>query len=296
MPKPFVRTLSGQLAKPRFRSKVVVYVEGDDDLKCFLWLEDQYGCKIEAVGGRPRCEEIAKQVVKEDVRCVVVIDGDYGILTRRRSEHRRVVRLMRYSCENYFFQYEVVEKVATTIKLPKDGDNSLEIFEDATQHLEEILADLVIYDCAAIQSNCGVKVLPRSHYGRLLREPRACRVSRDEARKMISRVRGQIDKAAVKESRKKLQDWTKQNRFVDVLCGHIVFGALRRLIAEIVHKRGHRMGVDNETLMGMLIESTWSILPSRDHQKLRNRLRHAIKDVEKARLNDSKSLGSGLSN
>ena len=293
MPKPFVRTLSGQLAKPRFRSEAVVYVEGPDDLRCFSWLEKQYGCKIEIAGDRPRCEKIAKRVVKEDVLCVVVIDGDYDILTRRRSEHRRVVRLMRYSCENYFFEYEAVEKVATTIRLSEDDDNSLAIFEDATKHLEEVLADLVIYDFAAVHSNCGVQVLPSP--GRLLKKQRMCRVSRDEVRRITSEVQGQIDEAVVEASRERLEDWTKQNRFVDILRGHIVFLALRKLITEIVYQRGHRMSIDNETLMGMLIESTWSMLPSPDHQKLRDRLRRAIRDVQKIMLNEPKRLEPGLS-
>ena len=67
------------------------------------------GCK--ALVADQDCERLARDVFERDTPHVVIIDGDYDVLSRARSEHRRVVRLSRYGVENYLAEHAVIDRV-----------------------------------------------------------------------------------------------------------------------------------------------------------------------------------------
>lgn len=108
----FTRSGSGQVNRYLFLSEPLVWVEGDDDVIFFLQLLRDHKCHIEAAGGREECIKLAEAIRQNDHPFVVIVDGDYYVLKRKRSIHRRVIHLDRYAIENYLFETSVVEQVA----------------------------------------------------------------------------------------------------------------------------------------------------------------------------------------
>ena len=84
----FSRTISGKKNKFYFVEKVIVWVEGPDDIVFFDRLLRDMGCKLDPAGGKNECLKLAEGIVEEDLPYVVIIDGDYDVLKRQRSAHR----------------------------------------------------------------------------------------------------------------------------------------------------------------------------------------------------------------
>jgi hypothetical protein len=132
----FSRTLSGKQAKYLFYSEPLVWVEGVDDIPFYTELFGTLPVRIEDAGGKPECLKLAQAIIEYDHPYVVVLDGDYGILDRQRSQHRRVVYLHRYSFENYLFEYRPIERVSKKLAKVDPGEELLgSMFKDTIEYV-----------------------------------------------------------------------------------------------------------------------------------------------------------------
>ena len=98
----FSRTPSGLAAEYLFyKDKVLVYVEGHTDISFYNAVLQNHNCRIKTYSEETDYSKFLEVLVTDNPHYVVILDGHYEILTRRRSKHRRLVLLHRHSCENY---------------------------------------------------------------------------------------------------------------------------------------------------------------------------------------------------
>jgi hypothetical protein len=279
----FTRTLSGKTAKYLFHpTTVVVWVEGDDDLAAYGWLARDLGCRLEPAGGKPECLRLSEELVEGDLPYVVVIDGDYEILTRRRSPHRRIVWLHRYSIENYLLEVESIERLCDSLQPPRDTSYRQRIAA-VLRHIEGELDEAITLDAAAIRAGLRQSALPK-RVEQLLVGGRGCQIDPTAVSRHSEKVRDELSSAAVKEVRALIVAYRGRGRLVDLLRGHLAFGVLRHLVFDEVRARGRRLNLDNRSLLALACAEVWNgALPS-DHRSLRRRFRRAVLDAGEKRL------------
>lgn len=116
-------------------------------------------------------------MVNDNLPYLVLLDGDYAILSGGRSIHRHVVRLDRYSFENYLWESEVINRACHRAACSGDRtDIAGPEFDRINQHLANTLHEMVEVDVAARRSDPAPKVLP-DRVDRLLvdaRRPEIC--------------------------------------------------------------------------------------------------------------------------
>jgi hypothetical protein len=277
----FRRTDSGLVAKYLFHKEPIVWVEGHTDIPFYRWILRNRPCRIEAAGGKQECLVLAKAIVENDYPYVVVIDGDYDILERKRSFHRRVILLHRYSMENYLFERNPIRQVCCNYACV-DAKQILEdgTFEELLETLETELKDLVVLDVAHNRADTGIQALPNNPES-LIESRKHLLWSRDRIEQLYTQFLNDIDEKYIDEAAALVREFLENARFVDLLRGHFVFGILRDLIINTVRSQtGNKPNVDNEGLIVLLSAEVWSATPSSDHQSLKRRLYRAIKEIQ----------------
>ena len=108
----FSRTNSGLAAEYLLYKEILVYVEGYTDIPFYDAVLQNYNCRIKAKNGKGGMREISDGSYRRRLPLwqMCILDGDYEILERTRSKHRRVILLRRYSFENYLFEEEPIER------------------------------------------------------------------------------------------------------------------------------------------------------------------------------------------
>lgn len=92
----FSRTPSGLAAEYLFyKDKVLVYVEGYTDIPFYNAVLRNYNCRIRTYSEETDYDKLLEVLATDDPHYVVILDGHYEILTRRRSKHRRLILLHR---------------------------------------------------------------------------------------------------------------------------------------------------------------------------------------------------------
>lgn len=272
----FSRTPQGLAAEYLFYGEVLVYVEGQTDIPFYEEVLQNYNCRIEAKKGKPECEKLAAFLEQGDYPYVVVLDGDYEILTRARSRHRRIVLLHRHSFENYLFEEKLIEQLcrdhqASENRLEKLADTFRTVLEETGLKFEE----LIILDATHQRIKTGYDVLPE-------------KPNRFFTQKGLGFLDSQIEQyieAAKDVNEQDIDDTTalvtqflRQRRFIDLLPGHFAFGIMRRLI---IHTIGKNLRDDEIRIY--LSRVVWQLAKTRDHNSLKRRLRRAVREAEQIR-------------
>lgn len=277
----FVRSNSGQVNKYQFLSDPLVWVEGDDDVTFFLQLLRNRSCHIQAAGGREECVKLSEAIHQKNHPFVVILDGDYHVLKRRRSTHRRVVHLYRYAIENYLFEASVVEQVARSFAkvgpMEEVIGNKLDSLA-TTVHLE--LGEMVTIDAAHQLTNSGIAACPKSAE-QLLKNKDPLEFNAATISSYCSKGNSTISNAVIKDTRASVAAYLQKHRFVDLLRGHIVFELIRFAIsAAVTHKTGKPPKFSKESLFVALSSEVWRYDHlTADHQSLKRRLLEAIRET-----------------
>lgn len=274
----FARTAGGKSAKYLFHpSTVLVWVEGDDDLSAYNWLVRDLNCRLEPAGGKDECLQLARDLVRDDLQYVVVIDGDYEVLTRRRSSHRRVIWLGRYAIENYLVEPPCIERLCDALRAPIDAETGRRI-EDALADAEGHLEEAIILDAAAVASDRPQSPLPNA-IERLLEDGRGCRIDSEAVLACCAIVEADIDAEVLTNARGLVERWIQNHRLFHLVRGHLAFGFVRNLIFAEVRRRGHKLTLDNRALLVLLSAEVWNSALPQDHRSLSRRVHRAVKEV-----------------
>lgn len=274
----FSRTISGKLASYLFYREILIWVEGSDDIPFFDRIVRNKHCRLENANGKSECLKLSRGIIEQNLPYVVILDGDYEILERKRSPHRRIVILNRYSIENYLFEEEPIERVCRNYAQVGDDVDILDgTYHDVLDRIENELLDLIVLDVAHYRQNTGEDVLP-SRAEPLLDNPRILTFSTDRIQDICNKL--QIECTALAESQDLINKYIRFGRIVDVVNGHIIFGIIRHLIINAVRRiRNRNPNIDNDGLLILLSTEAWSLSESRDHNRLKNRLFRAIRDA-----------------
>lgn len=281
----FSRTSAGIIAKYLFYNEVVVWVEGRIDVPFYRHILSNMYCRLEVAGGKQECLKLAAAIIEHNYPYIVIIDGDYDILEQRRSKHRRIILLYRYSVENYLLEANAI----THVYCDYNGSNPSECIleppiEEVLERLEEGLKGLVILDIAHNRANTDHKILPDSIEA-VLDDSQSLKLSQERIKALEEQFRTLVNEDNIVEAERLLEEFLSHHRFCDILKGHFVFSIIRnRIIYGVGQLRGHKPNVDNDSLFQILSSKIWSEVPSNDHRSLKKRLREAVREAEKLKL------------
>jgi len=283
----FTRTIHGKVAQYRFFAKPLVWLEGRTDYPMFEPLLSTMDCEVLPAGGKDECLKLAQAMIADDLPYIVVVDGDYEILRRQRSYHRRALMLRRYSIENYSAEPVLLEIVCRRYSEGKavEGDVG-ERFEVLLQQIEQDLKALVVVDIAVTKASGGDSdrngVLSGS-IARVLARTVPPAVDRAKVNELVIRDGRDVGREAKEMARTLLSGYTASRRFVDILRGHWVFELIRWFVAGELRRVGMKMNIDNRGLRALLGAEMWRGVISEDHRSLRRGLRRAVTEARRMR-------------
>lgn len=272
----FSRTPSGLAAEYLFYKEILVYVEGYMDIPFYDAILQNYGCRIKARGGKEECKKSAADLVKGNCPYVVILDGDYEILQRTRSYHRRVVFLHRNSFENYLFEKEAVEQFCRERVHLEDSLEELPSskFEEVVEDTELKFKELIVLDIAHQCSNTGYDVLPNKP-DRFLKPRKSVKFRDNEIEQHVQAAQC-IDQQSIDNAKTLVEQFLKKRRFIDLLPGHFAFGIMMRLIIHTIDRT-----ISDEDIRVPLSREVWELVKTPDHNSLKRRLRRAVREAEK---------------
>ena len=281
----FSRSDSGSENRDLFYfPKILVYVEGYSDIPFYEKVLQNYNCHLKAQGGKEECKKLVTALVEKNLPYIIVLDGDYEILERTRSQHRRVVWLHRYSFENYLFEEQPIEQFCRHRHPRVNLERLLSRFRKVVQNIEVQLKELIVLDVAHRSSHTGYKVLPDRPQRFLGRGPVDFKDS--EIQEWCERAAQGIDEQNAEDARILVDEFLKRHRLIDLLPGHFAFAIIRRLIIKTVNR-----DIANDDIIIPLSTNVWDLVKTRDHDSLKRRLRNAVREAEKIRQAQS-STGS----
>lgn len=276
----FSRTESGLAAEHLFYSEVLVYVEGYTDIPFYNEALQNYNCRLKAKNGKPECEKLATLLQQNGSPYVVVLDGDYEILERKRSQHRRIVLLHRHSYENYLLEVEPIKQFCGDRVRSEDSlDEPLtsEEFAEFVGDTEVKFKDMLVLDVAHQRSKTGHKTFfrdPDRFFDKGFRD--------DQIQEQQAAASENIDLENVNEAKTLVGDFLRGHRCIDLIPGHFAFGIIRRLINSKVGR-----SVPNNEIRLYLSRVVWQLVKTRDHESLKRRLRRAVREAEQTRQTNS---------
>ena len=275
----FSRTPSGLAAEYLFYKEILVYVEGYTDIPFYNVVLQNCNCRIKAKNGREECKKAAADLVKGNYPYVVILDGDYEILQRTRSYHRRVIFLHRHSFENYLFEKKAVEQFCRERVHLEDSLEELPSskFEEVVEDTELKFKELIVLDIAHQRSNTGYDVLPN--------RPEQFLDTQGEVDFQDNQIQDFYDRAllciaaqSIEDARILVEKFLEKRRFIDLLPGHFAFGIMKRLIVHTVDRN-----VADEDIRVSLSKEVWGLVETSDHKSLKTRLLRAVREAERMR-------------
>ena len=284
----FSRTPSGLAAEYLFYTeKVLVYVEGYTDIPFYKIVLENYNCRIRTYSEETDYHKLLEVLLIDDPHYVLILDGHYEILTRRRSKHRRLVLLHRHSYENYLFEEEPIEQFRHSRAPLRDTLERLpSSFREITEDTELKFKELLILDVAHQQAKTGYKVFPKAP-DQFFAGPKTADFQDSRIQEQCNAATLSIDELSIENARTLVQDFLKGHRFIDLLPGHFAFGIIRRWINHTVNVRQRIL---EEDIRVYLATEVWRLVKTRDHNSLKRRLRKAVREAEKIRqVNNSQA-------
>ena len=277
----FARTTLGKIAQHRFDKRLTVWVEGPTDIPFYEQALRKLDCRVKDAGGKPECLKLAKALKEKEHPYVVVLDGDYEILERKRSWHRRAVMLNRYSVENYCFEKDPIERVCCSHAHVSFEEKLIgNSFDSALSAVESDLFELIVLDIAHQRAQTGQKLLIKME--ELLAKKDKIVFDKRRIKQILRNKTEGVSKKVVGEVRSLVKNFRRRKRLVDLLQGKQVLRIITHLVNRSAKKR--RSSTSNLSPDGLFIRlssEVWSEIVSDDHKSLKRRLYRAIKDIQK---------------
>jgi len=292
----FDRTDVGKINQYLFYQDPVIWVEGADDIPFYEHSLTTGSCVFKPADGKPECIKLAAAIKEHDLPYIVVLDGEYNILRKKRSGHRWIVILGRHSIENYLFEKDLVRHICcdyVSLKIRNSLDKSAKLdefaktvgdhFDTLLSYVESELFDLVVLDVADCMGKTGCDVLP-NRIDPLCQSGTEVIFVDSQISRYCNKGKNKISQQHIDDAKSLISDFCKYKRFIDIVPGHLVYGILRRFIKKTIKRNtGKSISIDDEGMMLLLTAGVWLVVKNRDHESLKRRLRKALTEVRKVR-------------
>jgi hypothetical protein len=277
----FSRTPSGLAAEYLFfKDEVLVYVEGHTDISFYKIVLKNHNCRIRTYSEEKGFYQLVEGLIKEDLHYVIILDGHYEILTRKRSVHRRLILLHRHSFENYLIEKEPVEQFRHNRAPLKDSLEKLQSsFCEIVQETELKFKELLILDVAHQRSNTGQKVFPKGADD-FFAGQKTIDFDDSKIQGLLNKVATRIDEQSIDNARNLVQEFLREHCFIDLLPGHFAFSIIKCWINRTANVRKRIL---EEDIRVYLSTEVWKLVKTRDHNSLKRRLRNAVREAERIR-------------
>lgn len=274
----FTRTSSGLVEKWRFYGMPTVWVEGPTDIIFFAAISRKIYCRFEAYGGRENAVALIAGLKTHDYPYVVVRDGDYEILNRRRAPHGRVLVLPRYSMENLLWEAPGVDEACRRYSRCGEGKDLVSVgMRDTETMIARDLLAAVILDVAARRMPSSPRVLP-ARIDAVLRGKWGTQVDPVRVEGIVGSVKERIDEGAQRGARRDVERFVEQRPLVHLLKGHLVLGLLRRVFLDAARKEGRKgRGIEDDVLVQVVSDGVWATCRGGDHLRVRTEFRRKIR-------------------
>ncbi len=260
-------------------STPLVWVEGPDDVVPVETIVDGIPCTVKSAGGIPNCMYLIEALKAADLPYAVLVDGEFNVLRKTRSPHRRGVTLLRHSVENYYADIWVSTRVCRRIEGSKVDEQQacsgvealLTAFEKATQRL-------VTLDVAGWIAGDDRSFFPDRAEPILAQGQPVCDTNR------VAVHEGQAGTATLaKES--VAANLLLGQRIAHSMRGHVLFGFLRAAVSQVLDTCGSKLSCNNAALRAIFAEACWRTPPpsAKEHRSIKSRLRRAAREAGKVR-------------
>lgn len=276
----FTRTTPGLVIKWKFYQTPTIWVEGPTDLYFYEPALGSTCYRIEPFYGIENSDALIEGLVEFDYPYVVILDGDYCILKPQHHPHRRVIRLCRYSVENYLWEEDCVNKAC--LRYARCGDQKDLLQSEMARlsaQIKEAFCEMIKLDVAGQKGNSPPKVMP-DHADMLMADSNRPDIDYNKIKGIIAKFSGSIDSEAIMEAERDIQQFLAERPLTHLLKGHVIFGILRRLfVTAITEERKTNIQISNDAFMQILAEMIWRKCRSKDHQMLKESIQTSLNEI-----------------
>lgn len=276
----FTRTPRGLAEKWRFHQVPTVWVEGPTDLYFYGPISDDLSCRFEPFHGFENARALVDALKSRNYPYLVILDGDYSILKHARSPHRRVIRLPRYSYENFLWEDEAINKAC--LRHARCGDSKDLVgtaMSSAVRRMRSELLPALILDVAARRMNPAPRVLP-NRIDTLLKSTKSVEFDGARLARLMERAKEDVDSSIAKEARKEVRAFLRERCISHLIPGHFLFGLLRRIFVQAANReRGSKSIAADDALLQLLSDSVWRFCKDGDHQRLKRNFRLKLREL-----------------
>lgn len=173
-----------------YNKKVMVYVEGDDDIPFWNYYFSSDICQIEGVGGCENLGEKIDDIKRGTLKCIVACDGDYSFYHDDVYDHKLVVRTESHSIECMLYcPYKL------NVFLQKHSRRLIDFTESINSkylQFESDIKELVLYDITNDVYEKGIQILGDSCQ-RFLFNDKSTRIDTEKVHKYLFNKRNHFD-------------------------------------------------------------------------------------------------------
>ena len=281
----FTRTPSGVVGSRYFFPKPIVWVEGPTDIYFYEPVIGHLDCVIKVFHGSSNAKALVDALVESacEYPYAVILDGDYSILARRRSIHRWVIVLRRYSFENYLWEKSSLNRSCLKhAQCGEGGDVISAEFDRVEAELLSKMREAIELDVAARRANPAPKVIP-DRIEALLTKPDSPDICPLKVAKIVTDAKAALNSELIKQAKAEVQCFLRTGRISWLLNGHVLFGIVQRVFTRTTTQiRGKKVVLNDDALTQILAEMVWRFIPSDEHRRLRRKLVSVVRELNTA--------------
>ena len=268
------------MEKWRFHKVPTVWIEGPPDFIFYAPVAEGLPCRFEAFHGRENARALIASLMEKNYPYLVILDGDYCILKKMKSPHRRVIMLSRYSFENFLWEPETINRVCLVYARCGDQKDLVTASMDkAVEMLESEFLPALTMDVAARRMNPAPRVLPRK-IEPLLESQTSVKFDSSKLKSLINKAREKVDASSVADSERDLAAFLRGRCISHIVRGHFLFGLLRRIFVQAANKeRGSKAIASDDALLQMFSDAIWRHCREGDHKRLKRNFRTKLREL-----------------
>lgn len=285
MSHKFTRTPAGIVGSRYFFPNPIVWVEGPTDIYFYEPVVGHLNCDIKPFHGSSNAKALIDGLSDNnyDYPYAVVLDGDYSILNQKRSPHRWVIVLRRYSFENYLWEKSSLNRSCLKHAQCGEGDDVISTeFDKIEIDLLTKMREAIELDVAARRSDPAPKVIP-SRIEALLTRPDSTDICPTKVSGVVAKAKTALNDKLIEQVSSEVQSYLLTAKISWLLNGHVLFGIIQRVFTKITTEiRGKKVLLNDDALIQLLSEMVWRSIPSKEHRRLRNKLVSVVREMNRA--------------